>query len=136
MELGIDFQDGGRGLVTFDYDRDGDLDLLVHANTDPPALYRNDGAAGSWLAVRAVGYGGNTRGIGAEVRVQATQGGPWQVRHIGVGSHLFGQEDAVAHFGLGAGLEPLHRVEVTWPASGRVEMLGDVARDQVLVVHE
>ncbi len=135
LELGIDYQNG-RGLVTFDYDRDGDLDLLVHGNTDPPALYRNDGAVDSWLQVRAIGVGGNTRSIGATVRVQAQPGDPWQVRTIGVGSHLFGQEDAVAHFGLGPGAQPLHRVEVRWPASGRVEMHGDVARDQVLVVHE
>jgi len=132
---GIDFQRGGRGVVPFDYDGDGDLDLLVHANTEPPALYRNDGASGSWLAVRAEGAGPNTRGLGARVRVQAQPDGPWQVRVVGVGSHLFGQEDAVAHFGLGAGAQPLHRVEVTWPASGEVTVLEQVSRDQVLVVH-
>ncbi|MEM9461724.1 MAG: CRTAC1 family protein [Myxococcota bacterium] len=136
VELGIDYQRGGRGLVPFDYDRDGDLDLLVMSNTEPPALYRNDGADGGWLEVRAVGGGGNPRSIGAEVRVQAEPGGPWQVRQIGVGSHFFGQQDAVAHFGLGPDQRPLHRVEVTWPASGHQVILADVARDQVLVVNE
>ncbi|MCA9706194.1 MAG: CRTAC1 family protein [Myxococcales bacterium] len=136
VELGIDYQQGGRGLVPFDYDRDGDLDLLVHSNTETPVLYRNDGAEGSWLQVRAEGRRGNPRSIGAEVRVQAQPGDPWQVRHIGVGSHLFGQPDAVAHFGLGPDAQPLHEVRVLWPASGREVVLANVARDQVLVVSE
>ncbi len=136
IEQGIDFARGGRGLVTFDYDRDGDLDLLVHSNTEPPGLFRNDGATGSWLAVRAQGQAGNSRGIGVEVRVQVQANGPWQERHIGVGSHLFGQEDAVAHFGLGPGEAPLHRVEVMWPVTGEVDVFEDVHRDQVLLVAE
>jgi hypothetical protein len=135
LALGLDFTKGGRGLVTFDYDRDGDLDVLVHANTDSPALFRNDTQGHGWLMVRAVGQGGNARGIGAKIRVQTRERGPWQVRHIGVGSHLFGQEDAVAHFGLGAGSDPVHRVEVEWPTSDTT-VLTDVARDQVLTISQ
>lgn len=40
------------------------------------------------------------------------------------------------HFGLGDDPRPLHRVEVTWPASGQQVVLEDVARDQQLVVVE
>jgi enediyne biosynthesis protein E4 len=63
-------------------------------------------------------------------------GGPWQLREMGVGSHLFGQAENAAHFGLGSGTEPVHCVEVTWPASGEQVVLHEVARDQRIVVVE
>jgi hypothetical protein len=136
VDRGLDFARQGRGIVPFDYDLDGDLDLLVVANTEPPALYRNDVDGGSWLEVRAVGAGGNSQSLGARVRVQVEPGAPWQVRQIGVGGHFFGQGRAVAHFGLPPGAAPLHRVEVRWPASDRQVMLSDVDRDQRLEVNE
>ncbi|MEM7158684.1 MAG: CRTAC1 family protein [Myxococcota bacterium] len=132
--MGIDYRGYGRGLVPLDYDRDGDLDLLVLGNTEPAALYRNDGAKAPWLTVRATGQPHNPRGIGAEVRVQTQPGGSWQLRHIGVGSHLFGQQDAVAHFGLGNQTTEVHRVEVLWPATGRHAELHHVPIDSALVV--
>lgn len=134
--LGVVFAQQGRGLLPFDYDRDGDLDLLIIGNTEPPALYRNDHATGHWLVVEIVGQPPNTRSLGARVRVQAEDGGPWQVREIGVGSHLFGQQEAEAHFGLGDDEAPLHRVELTWPATGELRVLHDVPRDQRLVVYQ
>lgn len=133
---GLDFHRQGRGLVPFDYDRDGDLDLLVVSNTESPALYRNDIDGGSWLEVRATGAGGNSQGLGVRVRARAEPGGPWQLRILGVGSHLFGQGEAIAHFGLPPGNDPLCCVEITWPASGRTMLLREVDRDQRLEVSE
>ncbi len=135
-QAGLAFARQGRGLVPLDYDRDGDLDLLVVANTEPPALFRNEQDDDAWLEVRARGHGPNAQGLGARVRVQARAEGPWQLRELGVGSHLFGQGEAAAHFGLGPGDAPVHRVEVTWPASGRRVVLEGVARGQRLVVAE
>ena len=136
LERGLDFARQGRGIVPFDYDLDGDLDLLVVANADTPALYRNDVEGGSWLAVTAVGAGANTQSLGAEVCVQVEPGAPWLRRIIGVGGHLFGQAPAVAHFGLPPGDGPIHRVEIRWPASGSQVTMTDVSRDQRLEAFE
>lgn len=133
-DRGLHFNRNGRGLVPFDYDRDGDLDLLVMANVEIPALFRNDTTGNAWLEVRVEGPPGNSQGIGAEVRVQATPDGPQQTRHIGVGSHFFGQGEAAAHFGVGRGRDPLHRVEVLWPSTGQTRVLERVPRNQVLLV--
>jgi hypothetical protein len=136
VERGLEFERQGRGLVPLDYDRDGDLDLLVISHAESPALWRNEIEGSGWLELRIRGQGGNTQGIGAQVRVQAVPDGPYQVRHIGVGSHYFGQQEAAAYFGLGVGEAPVHRVEILWPASGQEQVLHDVARNQRLIVHE
>ncbi|MCX4241321.1 CRTAC1 family protein [Paraliomyxa miuraensis] len=134
---GLDYPGQGRGLVAFDYDRDGDLDLLVAGNTEPPALYRNDVDEGAaWLEVQVRGAGGNSQGLGARIRVWTEPSAPWQVRIIGVGGHLFGQGEAIAHFGLGDVRAPLHRVEVHWPASGQTAILYDVRPNQRLEIFE
>ena len=60
-ELGVADTDEGRGVVAFDYDRDGDLDLFVANNEGPGRLYRNDGGnAGHWLDVALRGRAPNT----------------------------------------------------------------------------
>lgn len=133
-EAGLSFVRQSRGLVPLDYDRDGDLDLLVATNTEPPVLFRNELRRGSWLEVHARGRAPNPWSLGARVRVRVRAGGPWQLREIGAGSHLFGHGEAIAHFGLGEGSEPVHRVEVTWPATGDAMVLEGVPRDQRIVV--
>lgn len=110
------FTDNGRGVVTFDYDRDGDLDVLVHANTDSPALFRNDTSGARWLVVDPVGEDHNTEALNTVVRIQVDEDGPWQVRHVGIGSQYFGQGEAEAHFGVGPEALRVHRIEVTWPS--------------------
>jgi hypothetical protein len=128
-ELGVELPGRGRGIVPLDVDRDGDLDLLVLANGAPPKLLRNDiEPRRGWLVVDAA--------VGARVEVQAHADGPIQVREIAANTQLFGQPETAAHFGLGEGDDPVHRVVVRWPASDHRIALHDVARDQRLTVHE
>jgi enediyne biosynthesis protein E4 len=131
----------GRSVVAFDYDRDGDLDVLVINHAGSPRLFRNDGGSqAAWLRVAVQGTTSNRDGRGAKVRVQAHEGGPWQVREVGVGSHFLGEGELVSHFGLGGGFDPaadtIFRVEVEWPASGLVQSFDAVASGQTLVVVE
>lgn len=126
----------GKGFLTFDYDADGDLDVLVIANGAPPVLYRNeDGNANDWLRVRAVGRLSNRQGVGARITVQATPGGPLQVRELRAGAFL-AQGPTEAHFGLGPSAGNVHLVRVEFPALGVVRQFHAVAPNTVLVAAE
>ncbi|MCB9703043.1 MAG: CRTAC1 family protein [Myxococcales bacterium] len=134
---GIADRGQGRGLVTFDYDRDGDLDVFVANHAGRPALLRNEGGeATPWLAVEVAGSGSVRDGHGARVELEVDAGGPIQVREIGVGSHFLGEGELAAHFGVGAGVTKIHALRVRWPASGAEVTLTDLATSRRVQVVE
>ncbi|HSR50341.1 MAG TPA: CRTAC1 family protein [Acidobacteriota bacterium] len=136
LESGLAVPGSGKGLLTFDYDNDGDLDIFVVNNLDGGRLYRNEGGnQQDWLRVQAFGTVSNRESLGAVVRVQVTEGGPWQIRHIGVAAHYLGQSERVAHFGLGSGQAPVWRVVVQWP-SGQELIRSQVPRNSTIRLTE
>jgi len=70
IELGIEDTAQGRGVVCFDYDRDGDVDIFVMNNQQKAGLYRNDlESINQYITIQLNGVAGNPRGIGARVTV-------------------------------------------------------------------
>jgi hypothetical protein len=123
------------GVAFADADGDGDLDLYV-ANVgtyDSSHLFENlIGSNNHWLHVDLVGTTSNAAGIGARVRIVAGRGA--QIREVSGGSGFRSQDSLTAEFGLGA--ETLvDTLIVRWP-SGNVDMLFDVAADQVVQITE
>jgi enediyne biosynthesis protein E4 len=108
----------GRGLAYGDFDRDGDLDLLLTTNNGPAYLYRNDQLAGNHsIRFRLVGTKSNRDGIGATVRIVSS--GLSQSRTVKSGSSYLSQSELPLTFGL----EKHDHVEsavIAWP-SGRTE---------------
>jgi len=103
----------GRGVVCFDFDRDGDLDIFVANSLGAPRLWRNDlRVVGNYLCVALTYAPGNPRGIGARIKISA--GGKTQIREIRGGCHYVSQNPAEAHFGIGSA-SVIDTVEVTWP---------------------
>lgn len=130
--LGLVDDDQGRGLVVFDADDDGDLEVLVINNASVPRFFRNETVdTGHWLRIRTPGTTSNRDGIGAKVTVRTDVE---QVQEIGSLTHYLGHAPREAHFGLGSATTA--SVEVYWPASGRTVVLEDVAVDRVLVIEE
>jgi hypothetical protein len=122
-----------RGAAYGDYDRDGDLDLLVTNNHGPAYLFRNDGGnANHWLSVRLRGEKSNRSGIGAVVRIESASGKQWSMVHSG--SSYCSQSDLAIVFGLGKDTE-VQSLEVEWPG-GAKERLGKMAGNQFVVVQE
>jgi hypothetical protein len=123
------------GVVAFDYDRDGDLDLFVVTTLGTPLLYRNDGPTGNFLRIRAEGFLSNRDGFNTKLWVQAEADGPVIYReHNPTGRYLSSGENW-AHFGLGDHAGPVHAVRLRW-TSGLEVTLHDVAPNQELVVQE
>jgi hypothetical protein len=114
----------GRGLAYADYDRDGDLDLLLTTNNGPAHLYRNDQLTGNRsIRFRLVGTKSNRDGIGALVRVSA--GGVTQSRLVKGGSSYLSQSELPVTFGLEK-RDHIERVVIDWP-SGRTEEYKNLA---------
>ena len=114
----------GRGLACADFDRDGDVDLLMTTNNGPAVLFRNDQRSGN-RSVRftLTGTKSNRSAIGATVRI--FHAGTSQSRLVKSGSSYLSQSELPLTFGVGK-RDRLDRVVVQWP-SGRTEEFKDVA---------
>jgi hypothetical protein len=108
----------GRGLACGDFDRDGDVDLLMTTNNGPARLFRNDVTSGNRsVRFRLQGTVSNRDAIGATVRIE--HGGSTQSRTVKSGSSYLSQSELPLTFGVGR-RDRIDRVVVTWP-NGRVD---------------
>jgi hypothetical protein len=121
-----------RGAAYADFDRDGDLDLLISTNDGPAYLYRNDGGNRNyWLTIRLAGTKSNRDGIGSVIRIKSASGRQSYTVHSG--SSYCSQSDLAATFGLGK--DPSASIEIEWP-SGTKQSIGSVAANQFLTIDE
>jgi enediyne biosynthesis protein E4 len=120
QEVGPDFDKPrvGRGLCYADFDRDGDLDLLMTTNNGPACLFRNDQRShNNSIRFQLVGTKSNRDAIGAIVRI--FRNGATQSQMVKTGSSYLSQSELPLTFGLGKN-DLLDRAVVEWP-SGRTE---------------
>jgi hypothetical protein len=103
----------GRGLACADFDRDGDVDLLVTTNNGLAVLFRNDqSSANRFVRFRLTGTSSNRDAIGATVRI--FHGGTSQSRLVKSGSSYLSQSELPVTFGVGT-RDRIDRLVVSWP---------------------
>jgi hypothetical protein len=121
-----------RGCAFGDFDNDGDLDILVMNQNEPPSLLRNDAPPGNnWIKVRLEGTKSNRSAIGARVLVR--YGSRVQAQAVMSQSSYLSSNDPRLHFGLGK--ETTASVEVHWP-SGAVEQFKSLPANQLVTLRE
>ena len=109
----------GRGLAYGDFDRDGDLDILLTTNNGPTYLYRNENVVGNHsIRFHLLGTKSNRDGIGALVRIFYS--GQTQSRVVKGGSSYLSQSELPVTFGLGK-LPTIERVQIEWPSGAKEE---------------
>ena len=123
----------GRGMVTGDFDNDGDIDVLTSNNGGAPLLLRNDGGnRNNWIGLELVATKSNPAAVGAVLTWQA--GGIKRTRlKTGGGSYL-SSHDPREILGLGRATK-IDFLEIRWP-SGTVDKLTGVPLNAYLRVQE
>ena len=123
------------GAAYADLDNDGDLDLIVNNTNQPAFIFQNESNKQRnhhYLALKLMGVGANTQGIGAKVTLyqngkqQYIEQMPTQGYQSSVSPRL--------HFGLGTDAR-IDSLRVVWP-TGKQQLLTNVKADQLLAVHE
>jgi hypothetical protein len=114
----------GRGLALGDFDRDGDVDVLITTNNGPAVLLRNDQTGGNRsVRFRLRGTTSNRDAIGSTVRI--FHDGLSQSRMVKSGSSYLSQSELPVTFGVGR-RDRIDRIVVTWP-NGRTEEVKGLA---------
>ncbi len=123
----------GRGAAFADFDNDGNVDVVVANNGDPPLLLHNGGGTGNhFVNFKLVGTKSNRDAMGARIRIHA--GTLSQMREIYGGGSYLSQSDLRANFGLGSATR-IESVEVSWP-SGQKQTFKDVEADKFYLIEE
>lgn len=126
---------GTRSSAIFDFDRDGDLDVVTAEFNDvPQVLVSNlaETATVNWLEIVLEGTRSNRDGLGAVVRVKT--GDRVQTRSYSGKSGYLTQSSWPLYFGLGS-KESVDSVEVVWPSGVRQTITeGIPVRDRMQIV--
>jgi hypothetical protein len=129
---GVEAAHSSRGCAFGDFDNDGDMDILIVNQNEPPSLLRNDLTGGHhWIKVKLQGVKSNRSAIGARVTVR--YGDKVQAQEVMSQSSYLSVNDSRLHFGLGPAATV--DIEIRWPL-GLVEKLARVAADQLIYVTE
>jgi hypothetical protein len=134
---GILERHAARGAAFGDYDNDGQIEILINNQNEPPTLLKQTApGAGNWIVLQLEGGAAqlksNRSAIGS--KVQITAGGRTQIQEVRSGGSYLSQSDLRLHFGVGQA-ETVDQVTITWP-DGRKQSLSGVAVNQIHGVRE
>ncbi len=112
-DIGLDKPLNARGVACFDYEQDGDIDIVAVPLEGTPTVFKNhlDGFA-NWLDVKVIGLPMNTESIGTKIQLVTENGA--QYREIRFENNYLSRNSAQVHFGLGKSTKVI-RLEIQFP---------------------
>jgi len=133
MQAGFNHTGNSRGLVAFDYDADGDEELLIVNVNQPMAFFENVTQHTShYFVLKLVGTARTRDAVGAKIRL--TVGETTQVRERIAGGSFFASLPRQLHFGVGSATV-IDRLEVDWPG-GAQSVVENLPVDQLFTLTE
>lgn len=122
----------GRGLLRFDWNRDGRMDLLATYHDVPAALLENHTESmHHWLQVRLVGTTSERDAIGARIIIDA--GGREFVDVVTAGDGYACKNESIVAFGFGS-TQRIDKFTVHWPNGTRQEFNAPALDQRILLV--
>jgi hypothetical protein len=130
---GLTVKLSSRGTGFDDLDNDGDIDVVILNSRREPTILRNDSANNNhWIQIRLRGVKANRDGVGAGVKVIASD--LTQIDEVHSGRGYQSHYGTRLHFGLG-NRNRIDRIEVRWIGGG-LDVFENIAVDQFLTITE
>jgi len=132
---GVDFKGFSTGSAYADFDKDGDLDLVLNNLDDKAKIYENqisNWSGANFIDIKLVGSPDNIWGYGS--RVECYTKGRLQMVYVQSSRGFQSSVDPVAHFGVGE-IDLIDSVVVIWP-NGSVSKELRIAANQRFEIHQ
>jgi|GEM_PF-521953 len=138
-ELGFNYTERSRGAALFDFDNDGDMDIVVNVvnlvkdGTGRSIFYRNDFQHNNnWLKVKLVGSTINRDAFGSRIKVYFGDRRMLMKEVDGGGGIYTSQSSQYIHFGL-AKNPKVDSIEVIW-LGGETKTFKNVNTNQTIII--
>ena len=130
----VAFYGNSRGSAFFDFDNDGDLDVLISNYYGSPKVFENlQESNNNWFRLKLEGTRSNRNAIGAVVEV--VFGDKRRYGIVVSGSGFLSQDPYTLHFGLGQA-DSIDSVKVTWPSGISQDVTDGIKLNQLNAVTE
>jgi hypothetical protein len=120
----------GRGSAYADFDRDGDLDVVMTQIQGPPLLLRNDQALGNhWVRLQVIGRDGNSDAIGAWIHLRTEDGRRISRQVMPTKSYLSHSELPI---NIGLGRSKISEARIRWPDGHEASFTAPLQKTTIL----
>ncbi|MFK8045431.1 MAG: VCBS repeat-containing protein [Crocinitomicaceae bacterium] len=131
-EWDMDFAVNSNGAAFADFDKDGDMDLVINNMDEMSFIVENKlKSKNHYLKVKVTGPEGNPLGLGSKITLKTKNG--IQFHELQTTRGYISSVESISHFGLGENSE-IDVVEVKW-LDGKKTQLKNVKADQTLEVN-